>query len=378
MILKKGLPALCLLMILSLNEIAQGQDTLSYGGNKSENRLSSEWRFSLSGMDNSDQQSQSKTVSMRADFKTKYLLSESLNLDIQPSVRLQTGQIQSVTGDDTADNKILLNQAAVHFVPSKAFKFSAGALSQTYLHTGLLIDPIAFPAARAEGTLQTGYVQTSLVIETAIPTSTSLSTNTKQLEPTPSLNSTAAIVDWRYSKDFFWKTQLGYFIYGQLPSSVAQQSGLLGNDVSKISDANYNFVYEYEGIEAASEFKFPVLKPLDLLGGAQYVVNQKAPSDLNSAYLYFLGGEFHLTKSLDLTLRGSYFSIAPEAAVAYFNANGFQTNRVGYSLESSLSFKKRAFSVGLKYTDSEIMFSSTTQSHEKIFSIKLETFYASI
>lgn len=374
--LRSGLPTFCFILILTMQSWAQGQNELAMSGVKAESKFFAEWRLQLSGADAHDEQSQSKIVDIRADLKTKYLLSDSLKLDIQPSVRLQSGQVQAVNGADTPDNNITLNQAAIHFSPVSQFKASAGALNQKDLHNGLLLDPIAFPAARAEGIFKSGNLNTSLAVETAIPTSTSLNTNAKDLEPTPSLNTAAVKIDWRQSKNLFWKAQTGYFIYGKLPSTVAQQSGLLGNEVNKLSEASYAFVNEYAGVEASTDFKFPVFNMLDFVGGAEYVVNQKAASDVNTAYRYSMGGELHLSKSLDLNLRGSYFYIAPEAAVSYFSTGNYGTNRTGYSTEISLSLKKEAFTIGAKYTDSEVIFTNAVQSREKMILVKLETFYA--
>ncbi|WP_374030092.1 hypothetical protein [Bdellovibrio bacteriovorus] len=372
-----GLTCICLILILTAQAGAQGQNSTALSTAK-QDKFSAEWRLRLAGSDTQDDRSQSKLVDIRTDINAKYLLHSSLQLDIQPSLRLQSGQTQSVDGADKAENKILLRQAAAHYLPISFFRVSAGALNQSHLHTGLLLDPIAFPAARAEGLLRAGGTRTSLVIETAIPTSTSLSTNTKDLEATPSLNSAALKFSWQTAANLYWKTTAGYWVYNNLPSAVAQQSRLLGNEVNKISDAQYAFINKYEGLEAATEIEFPVFTLLDVMVGAEYLVNQKAASDMNSAYRYYLGTDIHATKNMDITIKGGYFSVAPEAAVAYFNASGFETNRVGYSAEGSLSFKKEGFNIGVKYTDAEVMFSNAIQSREKTLMIKLETFYANI
>ncbi len=204
------------------------------------------------------------------------------------------------------------------------------------MHTTLLVDSIAFPAARVEALLKAGSFKTSLGVETAIPTSTSLSANTKDLEPTPSLNSAALKFTWQESDHLYFKTSAGYFTYNNLPSAVAKTSQLLGNDVDKISDAQYAFMYKYEGWEGKAEFKFPIFKSLDIGGGAEYLINEKGPSDQNSAYHYAFGADIHLTQNTDLSFVGHYFSVAPEATVAYFTSSMYDTNRVGYSLQKVL------------------------------------------
>lgn len=369
---------LCLTLILTAQAWAQGQISTALPSAKEDSRFSAEWRLRLAGSDINDERSQSKLVDIRTDIKTKYLLSHSLMLDIQPSLRMQSGQTQSVDGADKAENKILLNQAAAHYLPFSSLRLSAGALNQRSMHTDILVDNIAFPAARMEALMKLGATKTSLSLETAIPTSTSLSTNTKELESTPSLNTASLKFQIQTARNLFWKISAGYFAFNNLPSAVAQQSNLLGNEVEKISEAQYAFIHKFEGIEASTELQFPVLTSLDLKAGAEYLQNQKAPSDQNTATRYYANAEIHFSKNLDLVVEGSYFSVAPEAAVAYFNAGGFETNRIGYSAESYLSFKKEGFNIGVKYTDAEVMFTRDPQSREKTLMIKLETSYANI
>nr|BFD67269.1 hypothetical protein HAGR004_22910 [Bdellovibrio sp. HAGR004] len=375
---RTAISTLCLTLILTAQTWAQGQISAVLPETKEQSRFSAEWRLRLQGYDIHDDRSQAKLVDIRTDIKAKYLLHRSLQLDIQPSLRLQSGQTQSVDGADKAENKILLNQAAAHYLPFSFLRMSAGALNQRHMHTDILVDSIAFPAARLEGLMKLGNTKTTLGMETAIPTSTSLSTNTKDLEATPSLNTASVKFQWQAARNLYWKASAGYFIYNNLPSAVAQKSNLLGNEVEKISEAQYTFMYKYEGIEASAELEFPVFSLLDIKAGAEYLQNQKAPSDQNTATRYFLAGEIHFSKDMDLVVEGSYFSIAPEAAVAYFNASSFETNRVGYSAESYLAFKKEGFNVGVKYTDAEVMYQREPQSREKTLMIKLETSYANL
>lgn len=368
----------CLILILGSQVRAQGQNSLLLKESESPSRFSADWRLRLSGTEVKDEQSQSKVVDLRTEIKAKYLLHSSLYLDIQPSMRLQAGQTQSIDGADKPENKIYLYQAAAHYRPASFFRTSAGALNQRYMHTGLLVDAIAFPAVRAETLFKTDSTKSVFAIESAIPTSTSLSTSSKELESTPSLNSAMLKTSWETKAKFEGKISLGYFAYNNLPSTIAQKSGLLGNEINKISDANYAFSYKYEGFELATELQIPVSSNIDLITGAEYLVNQKAPAKINQATTYFGRASFHVSKSKDLIIGGSYFTIAPESAVSYFNASAYETNRVGYSAETSFAFKKEGYSFGLRYSDAEVLYSNAIQSREKTLLIKLETFYANL
>lgn len=368
----------CLTLILSLQAWSQGTSTASLKSSRNEKKFSAEWRLRLQGESHNDEQSQAKVFDLRTDLKAKYTLHSSLYLDLQPSLRLQSGQTQSVDGADKAENKIYLTQAAMVYRPFNVTRLSAGALNQRYLHTRLLLDEIAFPSARAEVLLTRGTLLSALALETAIPTSTSLSTNTRELEPTPSLNTVALKMNLQGSKELFLKFTGGYFIYNNLPSAVAQASRLLGNEVNALSEAQYTFAHKFEGVEGSLEWSVPVSTWMELVGYGEYVVNQKAPAELGTGYYYAAAGNFHVTSNMDLSLGGAYFSIAPEAAVSYFNARRFETNRIGYSAETMLSFKKEGFKVGAEFSESEVMFINSIQSKEQRIFLKLETFYADI
>lgn len=346
---------------------------------KKEEKFQADWRLRMAGQDFKDEQSQAKYVDLRLDLRSKYLLTSSLSLDLQPSIRLVSGQAQTIDGADKMENKILLNQAAAHYTPFNNLRLSAGALNQKFMHTGLLVDEIAFPAARLVGSMKTEAFETGLALETAIPTSTSLSTNTKELEATPSLNTAALLVKWQANKDTFWKTNIGYFMYNNLPSSVAQQSLLLGNmKISNASDAQYSFLNKFQGIEASTELQIPVSTRLDLIAQVEYLHNDKVASEDADAIKYLIGTNIQMSRNLDWTIKAAYFSVAPEAAVAYFNARNYETNRVGYGAETYFSFKKEGFKLGVQYKDAEVMYANPVQSREKAVTIKLETFYANI
>ncbi|WP_413584568.1 hypothetical protein [Bdellovibrio sp. HCB274] len=375
---RSAFTTLCLILILATDVFAQGTSSLNVSNDSEKSRFSAEWRLSMKGQDESDLQTQSKYVDLRLEVKSKYILTNSLYLDMQPAIRLISGQAQTIDGADEMKNALLLNQAGVIFKPTSNLQFAAGALNQNYNHSSLLVDSMAFPTARAQSLFRLGSTVSGLVLESAIPTSTSLSTNTQEKEQTPGLNTAAIHVNYMPSKTAFWKNSVGYFVYSNLPSSVAKDSMLLGNEVNTISDAHYAFIYEYAGIEASSELQLPVATLFDIILGAEYLKNQKAPEDVNTAYNVSAGANIHMSSELDFSLTGKYFSVAPEAAVSYFNARGYETNRIGYSVDSVLSFKKHGFNVGASYRDSEVMFSNTVQSREKTIMIKLETFYANI
>lgn len=361
-----------------------------------------DWKTSLTGLSHQSESSQSKLLDFRLELKLDYYITPYLRIDAIPVLKFQSGTQQTLTATDSADNKILLYNAAITVAPFAYFNLSLGALNQRYLHSNLLIDEIPFPAARLEWTLipennnnsennwnkeskeskesdirTMGTGQLSLILETAVPTSSSLSTNTKEFETTPSLNSLALNFKLTPQVRQLFQVKLGYFSFSALPGSVAAKSYLLGNTVDKISDTEGEFEYGYQGYEGSLLGRTPMSNSVDIYAGAEYLKNALAPEGLNTAWLTFIGSEIYFGPLVSMDLRSSYFQIEPDATVSYFSSNKFfNTNRVGYSFESFLKFHKEGFRVGLRFTDSEIMYEHPIQTRESAIYLRLETLYA--
>lgn len=340
--------------------------------------LSYDWKTALAGQSMTGETQQSKLADFRLNFKVLYTLNSYLNLDFQPILKFQSSNQQTLDAADTPDNKLLLYQAAVNFKPVYFFTLSAGALNQGPVHSSLLIDDIPFPGARGDIAIYTSRdVSLDLFAETAIPATSSLSPNTSELEPTPSLNSASLKFRMESPASYSWVTSVGYFSYSQLPSAIAAKSYLLGNTVQLNSQTDGIFKYQYQGYEAKSKFKFNILRGLDLFVGGEYLQNSQAPGGLNSGSLLFAGTDIYLKKGMSLMLSGGYFRIEPDAAVAYFSPQAyFNTNRVGYMAETYLNFKRESFRLGLRYSEAEALFISPVQNRERALLLRLETTYA--
>jgi hypothetical protein len=337
------------------------------------------WKMGLAGVNSQDNQSSNKFVGFAIDAKMKYWLHPELFLNLDPNVRFENGSFHSLDGERQNESGLYLKEAGVHWLFMNGATLSAGALNQSTNHSELLIGNQAFPAVRAETELfSLGSLKTSLDVEQAIPTSSSLSTNTTGVEATPRFLSASMAFNYEHYRSF-WKTRFGAFSYDNLPTSVAYQSALRGNTVLSLTETESLFVYQYQGVEAMTSLRFPVMRGWDLTGSAAYLQNNKANSDLNRAYAISAGSEFFFVgrKSIDVIVTG--FRVEPDAAVAYFNTGKyFNTNRVGYNVESFVNFNKYNFKIGLGYTEAEVIYLNPVQSREKSLMLMLETLYANI
>ncbi len=341
--------------------------------------LSLAWKANLAGASSQDPQSSSKYIDFNLDFRLKYWLAPSVFFNLEPQVKYETGSFESFDGERKSESGIYFNEASAQWLFANASTFAIGALDQSTSHTALLMTE-SFPAARLRWqALSRSGVNTEIELKQAVPTSKSMNTETKTSETTPAFTTAAIALNYEPQTDYFWKNRLGAFRYENLPNSVAYTSSLRGNTVTSQTSNDALFVYQYEGLEGQSEVRFPVAKGWDFFGSASYLQNNKAPEKYNKAYSATVGSEFFFVgrKSLDLALTS--FRIEPDASVASFSsAKYFYTNRVGYSLEAFLNFKKYDFKVGASYSEAELIFLSPTQSRENNLLLKMETNYANI
>lgn len=351
----------------------------SVTSNTGSRQLEAAWRMVLAGVNAQDAQSSSKYVGFGMEAKSKYHLHPDLYFSLDPLIRFENGSYQSLDGERKNESGLYLKEAAAHWTVWQGSAIAAGALNQSTNHSELLIGNQAFPAVRADVQLfKLGDLQTVISAEQAIPTSSSLSTNTNSVESMPRFMSASLAINYETAL-YFWKTRIGSFAFDNLPSAVASESGLRGNTVLSLTESESLFIYGYQGIEAMTSFRLPVMRGWDFISEASYLQNNKAKTDLSRAYAASVGSEFFFVgrKSLDIKLTS--FRIEPDAAVAYFNSNKYyNTNRVGYSFESFLNFKKYKFNIGARYTEAEVIFLNPTQSREKSLMLILETAYANI
>jgi len=341
--------------------------------------LEASWRMALSGVDSKDSQTASKYVRFGLEARSRYHLLPDLYFALDPVMKFENGTYQSIDGKREGKNSLSIKEAAAHWNFLKGSDLSAGALNQSKTHSDLLVGDQAFPGVRADVQIfKIGNLQTLVTAEQAIPTSRSLSANTTGTEATPRFMSASLAAHYQTSM-YHWKTRIGTYAFENLPTTVAKESGQRGNSVVALTEDEALFVYEFQGIEAMTSLRFPMMRGWDFISEASFLQNNKAESDLSRAYAASIGSEFFFIgrKSLDVKL--TRFRIEPDAAVGYFTSGKYSyTNRAGYSFESFLNFNKYNVSIGARYSEADIIYLTPVQSREQTLMLILETSYAAI
>lgn len=342
----------------------------SFKKTNKENKLKGSWNFTLSNSQNRDELNQKNMTAANIGFDLTYDLTSILRLRLDPRFSFETGYLQTENETDSSQSSFKAKEASANLTPVEYVEISAGALNQSALHSTILLDDIAFPAARL--TLQSSAdnnLRVGLKAQSAIATSSSLATDTKEFEPTPTFNSAGLFFEGEWSK-FKMNVRANYFQFKNLPSSLANVSGILGNTVTTNGDIS-EFNYQYRGYEVAGGAK-------SRLGPMTYEI--KAALVKNTAVSSALGDGFRVENSLGFKVHRQwalfptyeYFKIEPDAIVANYNAKSLTANRAGYRAGFVVEMLK-TFKAGIKAGVRDVVYVSTTQSREKTLDLELET-----
>lgn len=335
--------------------------------------LKATWRLALSGSRREDSLANRRTgSSFAAILNSTYDLTSFVNLTVNPRAYFQNGHVQADSAKNGKSNALELSEASANLHWDEALQFSVGALNQTRDLSGLVVDDLAFPAARL--TLQAGATTESyaaLVGQTAVPTSSSLTTNSRDFEKTPSFTS-GGVKSQAKLGAFTLKARAMYFEFRDLPTGIATDAAVLGNTTVQGPAAGISeFAYDYRGTEGGLGARLDFNKSFGLEIDASGIKNDGAPSELSQGYTVFTKADLWVG-SVKWSPSFEYFNVQPDASVAYYSSSSYQTNRVGYETGLALQYKK-IFRLSLSGGERDVLFETPSQSRERFFSLSMET-----
>lgn len=342
---------------------------------KSKPKTKFAWRFRSRGLGSQDQSSQSRVYRLNLDAKILHAFNENFDTDIEPTIRFSSGFIQDYEAKGGNSSQVNLMHASLNYQAWETLKIETGVLEQTRTHNKILLDDQSFPALKIQLFKQSSSAKYYLYTQNSIVSSSSLSTRTQELEPTPTFQSLG--IGFQYFPfGNLAEIQFSAFRFENLPRSLAKESSYFGNTTKKTSENDYEFAYEYGGYEITSKLDWKIIDRLSAVVSASYLQNKEAPSEFNQAYLINYGPRWNFNSTHTLFLGGRYFKIEPDAAVAALNSFELgHTNRQGYGVDMAVEFKKMNLTIAASYLDSELIYLSTEQSRQRAFVLKLETRY---
>ncbi len=338
-------------------------------------QLEGTWKVLLSAQDSRDEMNQSSGVIYKGDLNLRYSLAPWLVLNGAPSLVGKSGHIQADTdvGPQSADTTgLVVRNATADFLFLQNSRLQVGVANQKEVHSSLLIDDRGFPAARLQlKASEKNYFQWKTFAQAAVPTSASLTTNSREFEATPSFNS-AGLVAGIHSADLEWHNQVALFEYKNLPMNIATSSGLLGNTVQVTNSTDAQFIYDYKGVEIQTDLATRWGRrwlTKAIFAGLQ---NGAAPKGYNTGAMGQLEATYQMNSQLSLSPFAQSFRVEPDASVAAYSSNLWHANTVGYRGGLKSQFSQR-FSLTAAGGERAPIYENPAQSKERFIELTLET-----
>lgn len=332
------------------------------------------WSMQLGGQFIRDTLANQKTqAALGLNLNLEYNLTPYFALNISPRISFRNGHIQAASSTNGRENSLELINASAVFSDRNYYALSAGVLDMTQVHSGLLVAS-TFPAAKALiSTGEENYFAANLTVLGAVPSSATVTNNSRDYDKTPSFQSVALRVKYTGSMAEAL-LQLSQYQYQDLPLNVSTDSTFLGNSgIGPDNSPQTEFRYRYAGQELRTALGLKLNRALTYRFTGAVVRNQEAPIGLNSGYLignqvdYVMNGRWTLAPTF------SYFRVEPDTTVANFNDAMTTTNRVGYATGLGFHYRKQ-FKIAALSGEREVVFLKTSQARERFMSLSLETF----
>lgn len=336
-----------------------------------------EWNFGLGGSAYTEGRDEGAAAAFEADLIYERRLSEMVYVSLNPHIDLYSGRLQERYDNDSYENRIGLNGGYVGFAPVPHAELRAGAISQSYMDTWLLISSgRAFPGLQEILSSETKPVNFRFMAQQTIPTSNTLNTERTEKEQLPTFSTEALMVDGEHGV-FKWKAMAGHFAWSRLPDKVAYQSGRAGNSVTggEVLPGS-RLQYGYEGYFWEAGGCLCLLGPVQFEAVYGGLKNNLAPSSVGDAQMMAAGPKFIFGDTTLRILAGTFF-VERDATVARYTSGRFgHTNRMGEALDVDLEFKKLGFKVKGRWANARTVVDIPEQQTITTFSLGVETEYA--
>lgn len=346
--------------------------------------LQGTWAVSLGARRFEDEFNQKSTTDFRLGAELTYRPLELLEFRVLPSFRSSSGYTQTI--DDKAQGSgsgsFLLREASANLstqmMAKSNLRLSIGALNEEAIHSNLMFsEDLSFPAVRLTLSSNPQAIFVAGVhAQTAIVTASSLSTQTQSFEKTPTFQSQVLFL--KLQKTAVEATlSAGMFGFGNLPTSVATRSALLGNTTDSTTALDSTFRYAYQGSLANGDLRASFNRYFAVGAGAAWLQNRAAPQNQNEGSVYEAYSDLDFSRSFQLTPFYQYFRIQSDATVASLNSETLNTNRVGYSAGFRMGLAKLV-KLSLSGGERDVLTLSPTQARERTWNLRLETFDVAI
>lgn len=365
-------PAFAESKISSSQSITQPREKLSSRQKLPRSYLAT-WSTALSGGIIQDDLSNQRTqAGLILGLGLKYDLTSYLSLDLQPLIRFRNGYVQSATNTNGREALIDLRTALARLQDPNYFEFKAGVIDLEENHSKLLVES-SFPAVGLNvSTGKKSVFSAELLALAAVPSSTSQTNNSNDIEKTPQFSSVGIKLAVR-SKELTGNFRASSFQYKDLPLATSTDSVLLGNTgFTSTNSSATEFRYQFSGAEAHLGLEWEITNSLKYIGGLSAVRNNLAPEKRNQAYLLENQAEIIFSDDFALIPSFDFFRSESDSTIANYNDSGISTNRIGYRVGLGFLFQN-SFKVAISGGERAVLFESPALDRERFLTLTLET-----
>ena len=341
-------------------------------------RLQTKWKTSLGATSFSDWKGEQLGSFLKIKSYLQMRLNHQLNLYTYVELKLENKRAQSHYKKQSSP--FSLKEAILKYTPSHWLTLRGGSLNHDRLQSQLLMDRRAFPGLFEEIHLLKGEGYTlDLFASQSIPTSTSQKAEQQEREKTPAflISGLAFSLPLRTRASTVGpeKLQLKFFQYEfrNLPSKVAYESGLRGNNVNQIANGERTqFRSPFAGYSLHSQLDYKIHPQWTLRGSYEHLKNNRASSRFAKGEL--LEGKF-LWHSLNRKYRwesgyGIFYNEADSSPSIYNNKYLGHNNRQGSFWKSSLHWPDYSFHA--RYWNHNTLYTPTQDKEKTFFMFEFE------
>lgn len=338
------------------------------------------WRARMYG-ESTSLESQSAQVGGADIFaEGKYQLLENMGARLFLRGKFESGRSQSFFGDIEPANGIFIRESSIKLDPIPVASLKLGVLNQDDLDMALFTFRQSFPGGSAKlfynefENLKFGYMYQYL-----IPTSQTLSSQTVDREPTPSLQTNTLYINYDKDNKYSLFTSANTFVYDRLPSFVAFESQKTGNNFEFINGPNNSvFTYQFKGwfTNTGGSYRF---NSFYKAGGSYGIIkNEEAPETYNDGQIITVWNRFSL-KDFSIYIAYENYFAESDVVPSYYSSWIYgNTNKKGNGGEIALEFEKQNFRIRAQYYDANVINPNGLQQDQKFFYIGVETGYGKI
>ncbi len=340
-----------------------------------EKRLWGAWSFGLFGQTFSDLTDSETYSSARLNLKGGLNLLSDLKIKSELSLVGASGFSQARFGKDSLANGINIHEALVVLGEDRIAQLEAGIINQRFLQSPLLVSSLPFPGIK--GTLQyhNEYFRAGLRVQQAIPTSRTLDSQKRnEKEQTPRFATESLFAEITPHDDFKADVQVSRYRFKDLPSSVANNSRLLGNTVPFSTAAQSSFLFDYEGMLYTARATQYIIDDTFADLNLQLLENSKAPTAFNRGFLAEGGLNFPILSQMLRVGVTSFFNESDSSPAQYNSGRLGHNNMKGMSYSLAV-YINQLFKIEAQFTDGQVITPNLVNTNRQNFSLALETLY---